>query len=436
MSARPHRTAAILSVGDELTLGQTLDTNSRWLSQRLLDAGVIVREHSTVPDDLPAIVRTIQRLAATSADPIDLIILTGGLGPTADDLTRDALAAALHEPLTDDHQAIADLSRWFAGRDMPAANLLQARRPASATCLPNLQGTAPALHATLQATDIFCLPGPPSEMQPMFGHHVLPRLRHAPGHTVATRVLPTYGLGESEIARRLGDLMDRGRESRNLPLVGTTASNGVVSIRIRATGDQLAAARAADAVAIECRGLIGAEWVLADSDRSLAAVVLDLLRDGRQTLALAESCTGGLLGAMLTEVPGSSDAVWGGWITYANAAKAAQLAVPQSVLDTHGAVSAPCARAMAQGALRASGCTHALSVTGIAGPAGGSPNKPVGTVWIALASRDQPPAARRFQLAGDRQNIRVWSAQSALALLRLRMIGREDVTLMRQQENA
>jgi len=436
MPADPHRSAAILSIGDEITLGQTLDTNSRWLSQRLLDAGVTVREHVTVPDDLGALTRAIERFTGASADRVDLLILTGGLGPTADDLTRDALAGVLREPLVDDPQALADLRRIFAGRDMPVANLVQARRPASAECLANPHGTAPGLHALFDTTDIFCLPGPPREMQPMFEGHVLPYLRRAPGESVVTRVLPTFGLGESEVARRLGDLMDRAREWANLPLVGTTASNGVVSIRIRATGDQHAAARAADGVADQCRGLVRPEWILSDSDRSLAAVVLDLLRERRQTLALAESCTGGLLGSMLTEVPGSSDVLWGGWITYANTAKASQLGVPRAILDAHGAVSAACARSMAEGALRQSGCDHALAITGIAGPAGGTESKPVGTVWIALASGGGPTIARRFLFMGDRQNVRVWSAQSALGLLRLRLIGREDCALLRERELA
>lgn len=451
-----HRTAAILSIGDELTLGQTLDTNSRWLSQRLLDAGVSVREHVTVPDDLALLTSTLERLATAGPNQIDLILITGGLGPTADDLTREAIAAVLHEPLIEDAQAVADLRRWFVGRDMPATNLVQALRPATAMCLPNPHGTAPGLHAALErrmladfdagepgvtifdpddeSLDIFCLPGPPREMQPMFESHVLPRLRRPANESLAIRVLPTFGLGESEIARRLGPLMDRDRAARNLPLVGTTASNGVVSIRIRAAGEPDAASVAADAVASECRTLVGSEWILADADRSLAAAVLDLLRARGETLALAESCTAGLLASTLGEVPGSSNALWGGFVTYANAAKSSLLGVAESTLAQHGAVSPHTALAMADGALRAAGTHHALAITGIAGPTGGTPEKPVGTVWIGLASRGQSTIARRFLFTGDRQNIRVWSAQSALGLLRLRLIGREDLALLRQRE--
>lgn len=434
---RDHYSAAIVSIGDELTLGQTLDTNSRWLSQRLADAGVRVREHLTVPDDLPAIVGALERLARS----VDLILVTGGLGPTADDLTRQALAQAMGDTLIEDQAAAQHLREWFAGRPMRSTNLVQALRPSRGQLLPNPNGTAPGLlgsirHADGRTSDAFCLPGPPREMQPMFLDHVLTRLRVPAGRAVVTRVMPTFGLGESEVARRLAELMDRDRAERSLPLVGTTASQGVVSIRVRAEGDRSDAQQSADQAAAECRARVGAEWILGEGELSLAACVLELLRERGHTLALAESCTGGLLGSMLTDAPGASDALWGGWITYANSAKVDQLAMPDEILAAHGAVSAACARAMADGALRRSQAHHALAITGIAGPGGGSESKPVGTVWVALASRNAPTTARRFALAGDRTNVRIWAAQAALGLLRLRMIGREDLALLRQVEVA
>lgn len=434
MADKPHATGAIVSIGDELAIGQSLDTNAKWLASRLTDLGVRVVEHATVADDLERHVAALRRLTE-GADGVDLVVSTGGLGPTADDLTRAALARLLDEPQVEDAAAVAALRRWFAGRAMPERNLVQAQRPASAACLANPNGTAPGLQVRAGGADVFCLPGPPREMQPMFEAEVAPRVRRAAGVEVATRVIPTFGLGESDVAARLGDLMDRDREGRGLPLVGTTASQGVVSVRIRHVG-RGDAAGVVDALAAECRALVGEEYVLGEGVESLAACVLDLLRGRGEMVAVAESCTGGGLGASLTETAGSSDAFAGGFITYTNGLKMRLLGVPEAVLAEHGAVSRACAEAMAEGALRATGAAHALSITGIAGPGGGSEAKPVGTVWIGLASAGMATAARRFRLAGDRANVRAWSAQAALGMLRLRLIGREELGLLREVESA
>lgn len=433
-SAPLHRSAAILSVGDELVLGQTLDTNSRWLSARLHAAGVRVREHRTVPDDLGQLT-LVMRSLAHGPERVDLLVVTGGLGPTADDLTRPALAALLQSPLVLDEGAEADLRRWFTGRSMPDGNLAQAMRPAAAECLPNPHGTAPGLWASVDAgADVACLPGPPREMHPMFEDHLLPRLRRDPGTVIRTRVIPTFGLGESEVAARLGTLMDRSRSASGLPMVGTTASQGVVTIRVRAEGAPDPASALADAAARESVERVGPEWVLADHEATLAECVVGLLRVASRSLVVVESCTGGLLGGLIADVPGASDVFLGGWITYSNGLKQRQVGVPERVLAEHGAVSRECAAAMAEGGLAAAGADHALAITGIAGPSGGTAGKPVGTVWIALASRGSPTDVRRFSLRGDRSNIRTWSAQAALGMLRLRLIGREGLALLRQVE--
>ncbi|MDX9912168.1 MAG: competence/damage-inducible protein A [Phycisphaerales bacterium] len=433
-----HRRAAILSIGDELTLGQNLDTNSRWLADRLLSFGIVTIEHATVPDDLGAITHAFERLSSTA----DLVLSTGGLGPTDDDLTRQSLARLLSEELVQDAEALAALRAWytFRYREMPATNLVQALRPTSATCLPNPHGTAPGLALTAPTGALVCaLPGPPREMQPMFEDHVRPRLRPPPG-LVRTRFLRTVGLGESAIAERFahhpsGNLMSRERN----PLVGTTASGGIVTCRIRFESatpcNEDAVAHTLDDLERDIRSMLEPA-VFATGDATLEQTIVELLTERRETCATAESCTGGMIAQRITSVPGASRAFLGGLVTYANEMKIAHLGVAEGVLAEHGAVSAPVALAMARGALSATGATHALAVTGIAGPDGGTPEKPVGTVWIALASRAAHGAnahARRFLFRGSRDAIREWSALAALAMLRLALVER-DMALLGEVE--
>lgn len=433
-----HRTAAILSIGDELTLGQTLDTNSRWLSDQLLSRGIVTIEHATVPDDREATARAITRLAAAA----DIVIVTGGLGPTADDLTRQALADAMSDQLIEDARALQQVTAWFASRSatMREINKVQALRPSRGEALPNPNGTAPGLFGSVDYHDVYCLPGPPREMKPMFEAQVVPRLR--PARSVATKALHTFGLGESEIASRLGTLMDRGRN----PVVGTTASQGIVSCRIRyesEASDSTAAAAIADTES-QIHTHLGAHIFGTDSE-TLPSVILSLLKSRREQLATVESCTGGLLGQLITDIPGSSAAYLGGWVTYTNEFKSDFVGVPESHFapDGPGAVSRETAIAMAVGGLERSGADHCLAITGIAGPDGGTPDKPVGTVWIARASigllasttgSPVPPRteARRLQVNADRATIRDYSAKAALAMLRFYLIGKSETTMMRQ----
>ncbi len=430
---REHATASILSIGDELTLGQNLDTNSRWISDRLLALGILTVEHVTVPDDAARTAQALRRLGASS----DLVISTGGLGPTSDDLTREALAQASGSPLVEDTEALARIEAWFtrARRPMPPLNRTQARRPQGATCMENTAGTAPGLHATIDGVDVFCLPGPPREMTAMFERSVLPRLR-PPAGQVHTRALHSFGLGESEVATRLGDLMDRTRT----PLVGTTVSEGIVTCRVRYQTNRAREQAANHGLATD--PLAETErhirerlhpYVFGSGADTLPGVVLDLLKNRSQTLAVVESCTGGVLGALITEVPGSSAAFRGGWITYANEMKQQQIGVPAALFRQtgSGAVSRECAEAMATGGLERSGADHCLAVTGIAGPDGGTPDKPVGTVWIARADRTAVEA-RKFLFLRDRRAVRDWSAKSALAMLRLALIGAGPTPLLRQ----
>lgn len=440
-----HARAVILSIGDELVLGQSLDTNSRWLSERLVAAGVQPLRHVTVADDVAAIAEELTRAAAEA----DLVVATGGLGPTMDDLTRAALAQAMDRPLEEDAEALAQIRAWYDGRGrrMPETNRVQALRPAGALCLANENGTAPGLRGALGEADVFCLPGPPREMRPMFERFVAPALRA--GRSVRTRLLRSFGLGESRVAEVLGDLMDRKRN----PLVGTTASAGVVTVRMRWEGPAGGPAREGEERLLETERLVRELLAPAvftppggSGERELSEVVLDLLQLRSERLAVVESCTGGLLGAMITEVAGISAVFTGGWITYTNAMKAGHVGVPETFFPevregAPGAVSSEVAQAMALGALQRArheigappGADHALAITGIAGPDGGSESKPVGTVWICRASRDGTMDCRRFLFAGGRESVRQWSAVTALGMLRLKLVG-EDLSLQGEQE--
>jgi nicotinamide-nucleotide amidase len=471
MPPHTHDRAAILASGDEIITGQLLDTNSRWIAQRLVDRGILPVEHLTVPDDRPAIVEALRRAAAKAP----LVIISGGLGPTEGDLTRAALAEATADTLVTDDAAVAAITAMLArrGREVTDRQLRQAQRPSNSVTLPNAFGTAPGLHATLRdahggTADVFCLPGPPGELKPMWLAEVEPRLRPPPGRAVATRLLHIVGVPEADAVTRLGDLTRRD-PAPGTPLVGITASAGVLTLRLRVTDAPTPdeAEAALDQAEAYARRALG-DHVFARADPSsgqkitsagnpadgpglrvgprattttpgsggsggagggmeltgvehLAREILELLKARARTLAVVESCTGGGLGELLTRIPGASAAFLGGHITYANALKEA-LGVRPVTLRDHGAVSRETASEMAAAGLRATGATHCLAITGIAGPEGGTPIKPVGTVHIALATAPAPGAppavdARRFLITGDREDIRRRAATSALAML-------------------
>jgi len=430
--SRTHGRAAILAIGDEIVLGQKTNTNSVWLAERLAAMGVMTAEHVSVEDDLEMIQRTLRRLASE----FPLIICTGGLGPTADDLTRDALALAMGETLVEDERAIEDMRALLAkrGRELTPAHRVQALRPVSATTLPNSSGTAPGLHARIGDSDVFCLPGPPAEMRSMLAQHVIPAIRPPVGEAISTRLLQVCGLVESDTAQRLGEILDRQRN----PTVGITVSRTVVTLRLRFRGARAESSRALDETEAAIRDRLG-PLVFASNETSLAAATLDFLLKRSQTLVAVESCTGGMIGAMLSDVPGSSGAFLGGWMTYSNTMKSREVAVPPDLLERHGAVSAPVARAMAEGGLIAGDADHALAVTGIAGPTGGSEAKPVGTVYIARAARRGAAVdtdIRRFHFPGSRDDVRERSAITALNMLRLHLLGADVSPLAWQKIDA
>lgn len=411
------QTAWIIAIGTELALGQTVDTNSAWLAQRLAERGIRTLRHLTVPDELAEILGVL----AAAAGHCDLLILTGGLGPTDDDLTRQALADAAGVPLEPHAQSLDQIRAYFAarGRPMHEANYGQSLLPIGAEALPNSCGTAPGVCIRLGELPCFALPGVPAEMQAMFLQEVAPRLQGG-GRVVAQRLLHCLGEGEAAIGAKIRDLMARGRN----PEIGTTAKAGIIGIRINATADAPPAAQhLLDHAEAELRTRLG-RIVFGRDDDTIAGVVGGLLVDRSATLALAESCTAGLIAKLVTDVPGSSRYFIGGVIAYANSVKTSELAVDDSVIQSHGAVSAEIARLMAENVRRQQNATYGIGVTGIAGPDGGTEAKPIGTVFIALAG-PEGNEARKLQLGADsgRALIRERAATTALDMLRLRLLG-------------
>jgi nicotinamide-nucleotide amidase len=406
--------AIILAIGDELLSGQSVDTNSADLSERLGELGIAVAEHRTVGDDRLAIAAALTAAAAGA----ELVLVTGGLGPTADDLTRQALADAMGAELHLDHDRLAEIEAFFLQRErpFPPTNRIQAMVPAGATSIPNPLGTAPGIVARLGTASVYVLPGVPHEMQRMFDEAVAPRL--AGRGAIVHRQVHCFGEGESTIAAAIVALMQRGRN----PVVGTTAGAGMVTVRVAASAaNRPEAEESAEQTVQEIRRRLG-RLVVGTDEQTMPAAVGHLLREAGATLATAESCTGGLIGELMTSVPGSSDYYLGGLVAYADQAKSELLAVPAELIRQHGAVSEPAASAMVQEARRRLGADWAVSVTGIAGPGGGSEDKPVGLVYVGLAGA-AGVAVHRHVLPGVRQIVRLRAALTALIHLRLALIG-------------
>ena len=410
--------AWIISIGTELTLGQTVDTNAAWLAERLAAVGVRTERHVTVADETDA----VRDAFLQAAQATDLIIATGGLGPTDDDITRAALAAAAGVELETDPESVERIQAYFAarGRQMPERNKLQALRPCGARILPNDCGTAPGLRIELGATPCFVLPGVPFEMKEMYAASVAPALRAAArGRVLRSRRLNCFGIGESDVGERIADLMTRGRN----PEVGTTAELGAIGIRINAAGpspDEVDLLL--DQTERELRDRLGT-YVFGRESDTLASVVGELLKTRNLTVSTAESCTGGLIAKLLTDASGSSAFFLGSAVTYSNKAKQRVLGVEPTVLESHGAVSEATARAMLAGARTAFQSACAVSLTGIAGPSGGSPEKPVGLVYIGVAT-PHGDCLREYRFGSDapRDVIRERAAKAALNLLRLELL--------------
>ncbi len=423
----PVSGAIIISIGDELVSGLTINTNASWLAIQLAQIGFPVRAHIAVGDSLAAVAAAIGQSIAEAS----LVLVSGGLGPTEDDVTRAALADALGEPLVEDPAALASIEEFFGrlNRTMAPSNRLQALRPAAGRVLPNSCGTAPGIYIGRGPTDIFVMPGVPREMKAMFERSVLPRLQAAAppdGRVTRMAKFNTFGVGESVIGQKVADLMRRGAN----PAVGTTVHDGLVSVRVYATGTSAEADALISEKSRQIYERLG-PLIFSTGDESLAGAVAAILTEQKQTLATAESCTGGLLAEMLTGIPGSSRYFLRGWIPYADGAKKEDLRISGEMIDQYGAVSEPVAAAMAENARRLAGADWGIGITGIAGPDGGSAHKPVGLVYIGLAGPAKA-VVRRCRFPGDRQSVRLRSADMALTLLRLSLLGLSVETVLPQ----
>lgn len=413
----------LINTGSELMLGRVLNTHQQWLCRQFTDRGYLVSRQVAVDDSGPSIEGVVREAMGRA----ELIVVTGGLGPTSDDRTRDLIAALLGRTLHEDPAVVAHIDGFFKSRKrpMPASTRIQAMVPDGATVLMNANGTAPGLVLEPPGNQnnicrlLVMLPGPPRELRPMFTNQVLPILaaRFPLPEPFVCRTLRTTGMGESQveekIAASLKSLTDAGMD------LGYCARVGEVDVRFVARGANACQCVAeAERMTREILGPI----IFAADDEQLEETIVSLLTERTQTVALAESCTGGTIANRITNVPGASAVFLAGLVTYSNEAKQKFLGVRAETLAAHGAVSEETAKEMADGARRQSGADYAISVTGIAGPGGGTPEKPVGTVWIGIASSSGVTTYRRFN-AFDRETFKNVTSQHALELLRRHILG-------------
>lgn len=409
--------ASLISVGNELLCGRTVDTNAAWLSGRLFAMGIEVESVRMVADEVADIAEALRQVAQKA----EIVLVTGGLGPTDDDLTRQALADYLGVELVYRPELGETIEAFFTGRGltMPERNRIQAHIPDGAEPIDNPRGTAPGVLYETDNRLIALMPGVPNEMKGMFEDFVSPRiLRRQGGPVVRSANLRCFGVGESMLAERLGDRMLRGRN----PLVNCTVSDGnITTLQVVASADSAQAAD--DILDFHCRELkeLLGNLVFGTGEETIQGIVGRLLCEKEKTLAVAESCTGGLVAKLLTDVPGASEFFTCGWVTYSNAAKSQQLGVPASLIEAWGAVSEPVAKAMAEQAARKCGCDYALGITGIAGPGGGSEQKPVGLVYISVLAGGHCQVHRCHFANAGRDSVRLRAAQTALNLLRLQL---------------
>jgi len=411
--------AEIVSVGTEHLLGQIVDTNAQYICTLLATLGIAVYYRSTVGDN----VARVQEVFANALGRVDLVVSTGGLGPTDDDLTVAAVAELLGLPLERHEEAWAHVQDFFRRRNRPLTGqqVKQAMLPRGARMVPNTRGSAPGVIVEHEGKTLVFTPGVPREMKGMLEDHVVPYLRErglAGGEVIRSRIARIVGLGESLVEERLRDLM---RASTN-PTIAPYAHTGECHVRITARGTEALVEPLLDGAERAIRERLG-NAIYAVGDAPLDEVVARLLADRRVTLAVAESCTGGLVAHRLTRTPGASSYLDGGVITYSNAAKTRWLGVPGSLVERNGAVSAEVARAMAEGVRAGAGTDLAIAVTGVAGPTGGTEAKPVGLVFLALAHAEGTDVREfRFGTEPGRTGIQYLASQSALDMIRLHLL--------------
>jgi nicotinamide-nucleotide amidase len=408
----------LINTGTELLLGSTINTHLSWLGENLFPLGLRIARQVAIPDG-----EVIKEAIRETVGRADIVLVTGGLGPTSDDITREVTAELLGLPLCEDARVLAHIQAFLASRkrEMNPHTRRQIMVPAGATVLHNEYGTAPGLYlesrevmdGAMTIPHLFLLPGPPRELKPMFTNLVVPILREIAGD-IAARVMGNFklsGLGETQVSTTVEEpLLSLGDIE-----LGYCARPGEVIVRVIGTREQIAAAETIIAAAFP-------ENYFTSEDVPIEHVVVDLLTRLGQTVSVAESCTGGCVAHRITNIPGASNVLGRAFVTYANEAKTEILGVPPSLLETHGAVSREVAAAMVAGCLTASRADHALAITGIAGPGGGTEAKPVGTVCIALASKAQPePVVEHYVFRMEREGFKNLAAQMALDLLRRRL---------------
>jgi len=411
-------TIELLNTGTELLLGDTINTNAAWIGQRMAALGLQVSRQTIVPDGI-----AVKEAMAEATARADVLLVTGGLGPTNDDVTRDSAAELLGLPMDLNEGVMAHLNAYFAKRNKPVneATKRQAIVPRGAVVMDNPFGTAPGLYIPASCGEakglhcaMFLLPGPPRELKPMVEGHVERHLKDLMPDLSNREALylKVTGMGESDIV----DHIEKDLEAMTGLELGYCIGRGDVDVRLSGPGNLVQAAAAL------VRERIG-DYIASEDRRVVEEVVIDLLKAKAQWVATAESCTGGELASRLTNVSGASAVFGHGFVTYANEAKAKHLGVDLALIETHGAVSEPVARAMAEGCLATSGADHALACTGIAGPTGGTAEKPAGTVFIALASKGQATEVRKVFYPVTRDRFKMLTTQYALDMLRRRLQG-------------
>ena len=422
----PTMIVELVNTGTELMLGRTLNTHQQWICRQLADAGRVVSRQVAVPDTAEAIRHSVRE----SLSRADLVITTGGLGPTSDDVTREFIAAMLGRPLREDLETFARIHHYFAARQRaePPHAQVQAMVPEGAIVLPNSCGTAPGLAIEVDPNPfrpggakswLVMLPGPPRELRPMFRESLIPLLNRVMpvDEPFVCRTLRATGIGESQleqaVAPGLKRCVDAGLE------LGYCARIGQVDVRLAARGSEAGTVVAeADQIVRSCIGT----HIYGEGEEEIEETIVRVLTARKETLGLAESCTGGCLANRITNVPGASQVLPAGWVTYSNEAKQLCLGVKSESLDRFGAVSEEVAREMAEGARAKAGSTYGIGITGIAGPSGGSPEKPVGTVFVGVAG-PFPTLVRRYLNPFDRETFKQVTSQQAMDLLRRALQG-------------
>jgi len=405
--------AEVLGIGTELLLGDIANTNAQFLSRELAGLGITVYRQSAVGDNAKRLHAALD-YAFTKAD---MVIACGGLGPTQDDVTKEVAARYFGREMVLDEASFDAIKVRFAGRDMPENVKRNAMVPKDSILFPNSHGSAPGVCIEQEAKLMILLPGPPHELEPMFMEHVVPFLRQKTDLVFVSRRLKIIGIGESRVEEMLRDLID----AQTNPTIAPYANITEVALRITASAkDAVAANELINPVAAKIYERLG-DNIYGEGDVSLAKIVMDMLKSEGHTLAIAESCTGGLLTSAFVDMPGSSDILMEGVVTYSNEAKMARLGVAEGLLKDYGAVSPQVAAAMAEGVAKSLGTSVGISTTGIAGPGGGTASKPVGLVYIGLYIAQKGTSTKELHLMGTRNEVRKRAVVNALDFIRSKL---------------